>query len=116
MECAHVFGSFCSNLNDFTLHRLNEAFYVSPPTKDQLPKVYVQQAFYDVLCFSDIKSQLLTLKHLQHCPEGSVLFGDITYGKPSFGGQGNGNGSQKNPASYQISYVVPPNKVDSVIY
>ncbi|KAL8138735.1 hypothetical protein V2J09_004736 [Rumex salicifolius] len=73
-------GSFKSSA---LIPGLNEAFYVSPPTKDQLPK---------------------------NCPEGSVLFGEITYGKPSILTQGNGNGSQKNPASYQISYVVPPNK------
>ena len=40
-----------------------------------------------------------------------MLFGDITYGKPS-----DGNGSQKNPASYKISFVVPPNKVNMIIH
>ncbi|KAK9121596.1 hypothetical protein Syun_019213 [Stephania yunnanensis] len=56
-----------------------EAFYVAPPSKDKLPK---------------------------SCPPGSILVGEISYGKPSVAIE---KGKQ---TSYQISYVVPPIKVD----
>ncbi|KAJ4706019.1 Tripeptidyl-peptidase 2 [Melia azedarach] len=62
-----------------------EAFYLSPPAKDKLPK---------------------------NSPPGSILLGVISYGKLSFAGQGAGKNPQKNPVSYQIAYVVPPNKLD----
>lgn len=62
-----------------------EAFYVGPPAKDKLPK---------------------------SSPEGSVLLGAISYGKPSVAVQDSGKKQQKNPVSYQISYVVPPDKQD----
>ncbi|KAI3817994.1 hypothetical protein L1987_11796 [Smallanthus sonchifolius] len=62
-----------------------EAFYIGPPTKDKLPK---------------------------NAPEGSVLLGAISYGKPSTVVSDQGNDPEKNPASYQITYQVPPTKVD----
>ncbi|XP_010255392.1 PREDICTED: tripeptidyl-peptidase 2 [Nelumbo nucifera] len=62
-----------------------EAFYVGPPTKDKIPK---------------------------NCPAGAVLFGAISYGKLSLGIKEVKNNPEKNPVSYQISYVVPPNKLD----
>ncbi|GAB4858273.1 tripeptidyl-peptidase II Tpp2 [Ancistrocladus abbreviatus] len=61
---------------------LKEAFYVAPPNKDKLPK---------------------------NCSEGTVLVGEISYGKLSSMEQGDG---KDHPASYQICYVVPPNKLD----
>lgn len=55
---------------------------------------------------------LIILKnYLQNSPPGSILLGVISYGKLSFAGQGAGKNPQKNPVSYQIAYVVPPNKV-----
>ncbi|XP_042510355.1 tripeptidyl-peptidase 2 [Macadamia integrifolia] len=62
-----------------------EAFYVGPPTKDKLPK---------------------------NCPAGSVLLGKISYGKLSLEVKEDAGNPKKHPVSYQISYVVPPNKVD----
>ncbi|KAJ6386456.1 hypothetical protein OIU78_016376 [Salix suchowensis] len=62
-----------------------EAIYLGPPVKDKLPK---------------------------NAPQGSMLLGAISYGKLSFAGQEGGKSPQKNPVSYQITYVVPPNKVD----
>jgi tripeptidyl-peptidase-2 len=75
-------GSFKSSL---LVPGTREAFYVGPPTKDKLPKA---------------------------SPEGSVLLGAISYGKLSFGVQEEGKNPEKNPVSYRISYVVPPNKVE----
>ncbi|TQD86599.1 hypothetical protein C1H46_027865 [Malus baccata] len=62
-----------------------EAFYLGPPSKDKLPK------------FSS---------------QGSVLLGAISYGKLSYVDKGEGKNPLKNPVSYQISYIVPPNKMD----
>ncbi|GAB2265195.1 tripeptidyl-peptidase II Tpp2 [Dionaea muscipula] len=62
---------------------LKEGFYIAPPSKDKLPK---------------------------NCPEGSILVGEISYGKLTSDEQGNGKDPKKNPAFYQISYIVPPNK------
>ncbi|XP_077225985.1 tripeptidyl peptidase ii [Tasmannia lanceolata] len=62
-----------------------EAFYVGPPTKDKLPK---------------------------NCSPGSVLLGAISYGKLSLGVKKEAQNPQEFPVSYQISYVVPPNKID----
>ncbi|WKA07238.1 hypothetical protein VitviT2T_025087 [Vitis vinifera] len=64
---------------------VKESFYVGPPNKDKLPK---------------------------NISEGSVLLGAISYGVLSFGGEEGGKNPKKNPVSYQISYLVPPNKVD----
>ncbi|KAM7499661.1 hypothetical protein LguiA_024075 [Lonicera macranthoides] len=75
-------GSFKSSL---LVPGTKEAFYVGPPTKDKLPK---------------------------NSPEGSVLLGAISYGKLSFGVQREGKNPEKNPVSYRISYLVPPNKLD----
>ncbi|XP_027189528.1 tripeptidyl-peptidase 2 isoform X2 [Cicer arietinum] len=63
---------------------IKEGFYLGPP-KDKLPKNSLQ---------------------------GSVLVGSISYGKLSFAGQGEHKNPEKHPASYQISYIVPPNKID----
>ncbi|KAG4118359.1 hypothetical protein ERO13_D11G009700v2 [Gossypium hirsutum] len=62
---------------------IKESFYLSPPNKDKLPK-----------CSS----------------QGSVLLGAISHGNLSYAGEG--KNPQKNPVSYQISYVVPPSKID----
>ncbi|XP_031094573.1 tripeptidyl-peptidase 2 isoform X2 [Ipomoea triloba] len=43
----------------------------------------------------------------KNCSEGSVLLGTVSYGKLN-----EGKDSQKNPASYQISYMVPPTKLN----
>ncbi|KAH9603507.1 hypothetical protein KSS87_010023 [Heliosperma pusillum] len=75
-------GSFKSSV---LVPGLKEAFYVGPPAKDKLPK---------------------------NCPEGSLLVGAISYGKLSYSGNKGGGDPKKNPVSYQISYVVPPNKPD----
>ncbi|KAK3220700.1 hypothetical protein Dsin_014670 [Dipteronia sinensis] len=61
-----------------------EAFYLSPPSIDKLPK-----------CSS----------------QGSKLSGVISYGKLSFG-QEEGKNPRRNPVSHQIAYFVPPNKLD----
>ncbi|GAV79300.1 Peptidase_S8 domain-containing protein/TPPII domain-containing protein [Cephalotus follicularis] len=62
-----------------------EAFYLGPPSEDKIPK---------------------------NSPPGSLLVGAISYGKLSFVGQEEGKNPQKNPASYRITYIVPPNKID----
>ncbi|KAL0873707.1 hypothetical protein Bca101_023412 [Brassica carinata] len=61
---------------------VKEAFYLGPPTKDKIPK---------------------------NTPQGSVLVGEISYGKLSFDDK-EGMNPKDNPVSYPISYVVPPNK------
>ncbi|KAH0935292.1 hypothetical protein HID58_012409 [Brassica napus] len=61
---------------------VKEAFYLGPPTKDKLPK---------------------------NTPQGSVLLGEISYGKLSFDDK-EGKNPKDNPVSYPISFVVPPNK------
>ncbi|KAE9464869.1 hypothetical protein C3L33_03223, partial [Rhododendron williamsianum] len=78
-------GSFKSSV---LVPGVKEAFYVGPPTKDKLPK---------------------------NCPEGSVLLGAISYGKVSSDGQEESKNPEKNPVSYQISYLVPPNKVNRLM-
>ncbi|KAI6696312.1 hypothetical protein NL676_016431 [Syzygium grande] len=62
-----------------------EAIYLGPPNKDKIPK---------------------------NSQPGSVLVGAISYGKVSNAGQDIGKSPTKNPASYRISYIVPPNKVE----
>ncbi|XP_076907869.1 tripeptidyl-peptidase 2-like [Bidens hawaiensis] len=62
-----------------------EAFYIGPPSKDKLPK---------------------------NSPEGSVLLGAISYGRPSTVVSDQANDPEKNPVSYQITYQVPPHKAD----
>ncbi|MBA0553915.1 hypothetical protein Golob_013054 [Gossypium lobatum] len=62
-----------------------EAFYLSPPNQDKLPK---------------------------NSSQGSILLGAISHGKLSYAGQEEGKDPRKNPVSYQISYVIPPNKTD----
>ncbi|KAK7315056.1 hypothetical protein VNO77_33588 [Canavalia gladiata] len=64
---------------------IKEGLYLGPPPKEKLPK---------------------------NSPQGSVLVGAISYGKLSFAEQGENKNPEKHPASYQISYVVPPNKID----
>lgn len=51
------------------------------------------------------------MKFLQFSPQGSVLLGAISYGKLSYVEKGEGKNPLENPVSYQISYIVPPNKV-----
>ncbi|XVE58530.1 hypothetical protein DITRI_Ditri04bG0176600 [Diplodiscus trichospermus] len=62
---------------------IKESFYLSPPNRDKLPK---------------------------NSSQGSVLLGAISLGKLSYTEEG--KNPKKNPVSYQISYVVPPNKTD----
>ncbi|KRH38464.1 hypothetical protein GLYMA_09G137200v4 [Glycine max] len=64
---------------------IKEGIYLGPPPKEKLPK---------------------------NSPQGSVLLGAISYGKLSFAGQGENKNPEKHPASYHISYIVPPNKID----
>ncbi|KAF3597894.1 hypothetical protein DY000_02026985 [Brassica cretica] len=63
---------------------VKEAFYLGPPTKDKLPK---------------------------NTPQGSVLVGEISYGKLSFDDK-EGKNPKDNPVFYPISFVVPPKKPD----
>ncbi|KAJ8437226.1 hypothetical protein Cgig2_012495 [Carnegiea gigantea] len=70
-----------SSISSTLIPGSKEAFYVGPPTKDRFPK---------------------------NCPEGSVLVGAISYGKFSSRKEGR---PDKSPVSYQISCLVPPNKV-----
>ncbi|KAL6634882.1 hypothetical protein ACP70R_027553 [Stipagrostis hirtigluma subsp. patula] len=61
-----------------------EAFYVGPPSREKLPK---------------------------NAPAGAVLVGSITYGTvSSFNKKDEQN--QRAPASYTVSYIIPPSKVD----
>lgn len=53
---------------------------------------------------------------LQNSPEGSVLLGVISYGKPSSEVSDQGNDPEKNPVSYKINYQVPPAKVNINIF
>ncbi|KOM30631.1 hypothetical protein LR48_Vigan01g018500, partial [Vigna angularis] len=64
---------------------IKEGLYIGPPQKEKLPK---------------------------NSPPGSVLLGTISYGNLSFAGQGEKTNPEKHPASYTISYIVPPNKID----
>ncbi|KAL8557152.1 hypothetical protein ACS0TY_004563 [Phlomoides rotata] len=99
-----------------------EAFYVGPPSKDKLPKVYITKSFdYTVdchlICFPLQQSVQITLcKSLvlsaQGASAGSVLVGAISYGKVSFGVNNEEKNPEKNPVSYSISYIVPPVQVD----
>ncbi|KAL2550422.1 Tripeptidyl-peptidase 2 [Forsythia ovata] len=75
-------GSFNSST---LIPGVKEAFYVGPPTKDKLPK---------------------------NTPGGSELVGAISYGKLSFAINDVGKNPQKNPVSYEISYLVPPIQID----
>ncbi|XP_045813598.1 tripeptidyl-peptidase 2-like isoform X2 [Trifolium pratense] len=75
-------GSFKSST---LIPGIKEGFYLGPPAKDKLPKNSLQ---------------------------GSVLVGSISYGQLSFSRQGDHKNPQKHPASYRISYIVPPNKID----
>ncbi|KAE9618283.1 putative tripeptidyl-peptidase II [Lupinus albus] len=61
---------------------IKEAFYLSPPLKDKLPK---------------------------NSPVGSVLVGAISYAELPFSEHKN---PEKHPVSYRVSYIVPPNKID----
>ncbi|XP_027359339.1 tripeptidyl-peptidase 2-like isoform X3 [Abrus precatorius] len=67
---------------------IKEGLYLGPPPKEKLPKF------------------------LQNSPQGSVLVGAISYGKLSLTDQGEYKNPEKHPASYGISYIVPPNKID----
>ncbi|KAJ3680504.1 hypothetical protein LUZ60_016782 [Juncus effusus] len=62
-----------------------EAFYVGPPSKDKLPK---------------------------NASAGSVLVGSVTYGTVTLNSKNGSQNNQKSPASYDLSFVVPPSKVD----
>ncbi|XP_039137990.1 tripeptidyl-peptidase 2 isoform X1 [Dioscorea cayenensis subsp. rotundata] len=62
----------------------SEAFYVSPPSKDKLPK---------------------------NAPTGSTLTGSISYGSLSLGTK-NDNQNQRSPVTYPISFIIPPPKIE----
>ncbi|ONK71943.1 uncharacterized protein A4U43_C04F14000 [Asparagus officinalis] len=63
----------------------SEAFYVGPPSKENLPK---------------------------NCQPGSVLVGSLSYGAVSLSGSKDNNHSQSPPVSHKISYLIPPCKMD----
>ncbi|KAK7279941.1 hypothetical protein RJT34_25002 [Clitoria ternatea] len=75
-------GSFKSST---LIPGIKEGFYLGPPPKDKLPKNSLQ---------------------------GSLLVGSISYGRLSFASQGEHKNPEKHPVSYQVSYLVPPNKID----
>lgn len=62
-----------------------EAFYVGPPSKEKIPK---------------------------NSPPGAVLLGSISYGSVSLGSKKDENNHPQKPVSYQISFLVPPSKMD----
>ncbi|KAJ4800193.1 Tripeptidyl-peptidase 2 [Rhynchospora pubera] len=62
-----------------------EAFYVGPPTKEKIPK---------------------------SAPTGSVLVGSMSYGMVTLSSKSDDQNNQRSPASYDITYLVPPSKVD----
>ncbi|PKA45566.1 tripeptidyl-peptidase II [Apostasia shenzhenica] len=62
-----------------------EAFYVCPPSREKLPK-----------CSS----------------AGSVLLGSVSYGTMATGSKKDQQKHPQSPVSYQISYIIPPSKVD----
>lgn len=101
--------SFCV----FTDDRAREAFYVGPPAKDKLPKVLHQLKPFNYSSFKDDSYWLIDIVflYLQGTSAGSVLVGAISYGKVSFGVNNDGKNPEKNPASYSISYIVPPAQV-----
>lgn len=50
---------------------------------------------------------------MQHAPGGSELVGAISFGKLSSAMNDVGKNPEKNPVSYEISYIVPPIQVMS---
>ncbi|CAI9092237.1 OLC1v1027429C3 [Oldenlandia corymbosa var. corymbosa] len=74
-------GSFKSST---LIPGLKESFYVAPPGKDKLPK---------------------------NTPAGSVLIGEISYGRISSAISENGKAADKAP-TYPLSYIIPPPKQD----
>lgn len=54
---------------------------------------------------------MVLINFLQNSPQGSVLLGAISYGKLSYLEEEERKNPQDNPVPYQISYMVPPNKV-----
>ncbi|OWM79539.1 hypothetical protein CDL15_Pgr022951 [Punica granatum] len=82
--------------------------------KDTLRLSFFSQPDGPVMGNGAYKSSVLIpgQRLMQNCPQGSLLVGAISYGKLSSAGSGEGKNPQKNPVSYQISYVVPPNKVE----
>lgn len=65
-----------------------------------------------VWCYCWNCSTVPLITFLQFSLQGSVLLGAISYGKLSYAGKEEGKDPLKNPVSYQISYIVPPNKVN----
>ena len=88
---------------------IKDGIYLGPPPKEKLPKVHC----YPLSTFQILPLTVVTtiVKFLQNSPQGSLLLGAISYGKLSFAGQGENKNPEKHPASYHISYIVPPNKV-----
>ncbi|URD81130.1 Tripeptidyl peptidase II [Musa troglodytarum] len=62
-----------------------EAFYISPPVREKLPK---------------------------NSLPGAVLLGSISYGTTSLKNKKDNQNHQRPPVSYHISYLVPPSKID----
>ncbi|THU55160.1 hypothetical protein C4D60_Mb11t03630 [Musa balbisiana] len=62
-----------------------EAFYISPPLREKLPK---------------------------NSLPGAVLLGSISYGTISLKNKKDNQNHQQPPVSYHISYLVPPSKID----
>ncbi|WOL10116.1 tripeptidyl-peptidase 2 [Canna indica] len=79
----HIMGNGAFKSSDLVPGEA-EAFYISPPLREKLPKYSLP---------------------------GAVLLGSISYGTTSLT-NGNGQNNQKPPVSYDISYLIPPSKVD----
>lgn len=87
---------------------------MGPLTKEKLPKVLHSLEVISLMHWIFYNNSIFFL--YQNSPQGSVLVGAISYGKLSFAGQEEGKNPEKNPVSYQISYLVPPNKVLIYLY
>jgi tripeptidyl-peptidase II len=100
----------------FLFFREPEAFYVGPPSREKIPKVLIFMVYilviYHYQWSYDFVFMLSMLIGLQNAQPGSVLVGTITYGTVStFNKKDDQN--QHAPASYSISYTIPPSKVSS---
>lgn len=97
------------------IHSIKEAFYLGPPPKDKLPKVYCSPSLTFWVFSLDYCLNVMTFVELllfwQNSLQGSVLVGSISYGKLSFAGQGDHKNPEKLPKSNRVSYIIPPNKV-----
>nr|POE67987.1 tripeptidyl-peptidase 2 [Quercus suber] len=79
------------------------------PREDVIRLSFFSQPDGPVMGNGAFKTSLLVpgiLHKDHHC------WGTISYGKLSFGQQEEGKNPLKNPVSYQLSYIVPPNQLD----